>query len=92
MTQSFSVAEARAQFPTLLRAVEDGQTIRITRRGRPIAVLVSEEVLARAGARTPTLAEADARWRAEASPQDRDFGADITVALRDRGPGRLVDL
>ena len=82
MTQSFSVAEARAQFPTLLRAVEDGQTIRITRRGRPIAVLVSEEVLARAGARTPTLAEADARWRAEASPQERDCGAGIAVALR----------
>lgn len=36
--RSVSVAEARNQLTELLRAVEQGETLAVTRRGRPVAV------------------------------------------------------
>ena len=37
--RSVSVAEAKAHLAQLLRAVEEGEVIAITRRGRPVATL-----------------------------------------------------
>jgi len=39
MGRSVSVAEAKAHLSELLKAVEEGETIAITRRGRPVASL-----------------------------------------------------
>ena len=39
--KEFTVAEAKARLDDLLRIVESGETIAISRRGRPIAHLVS---------------------------------------------------
>lgn len=39
MGRSVSVAEAKARLSELLKAVEEGETIAITRRGRPVASL-----------------------------------------------------
>jgi prevent-host-death family protein len=37
----FSIAQAKSQFAHLVQQAEAGQAVRITRRGRPVAVLVS---------------------------------------------------
>ena len=37
----YSVAEARDQFTSLVHAAEEGRPIAVTRRGKPIAVLLS---------------------------------------------------
>lgn len=39
MGRTVSVAEAKSHLSELLKAVEDGETIAITRRGRPVASL-----------------------------------------------------
>lgn len=39
MGRSVSVAEAKSHLSELLKAVEEGETIAITRRGRPVASL-----------------------------------------------------
>jgi prevent-host-death family protein len=36
-----SIADARDQFTSLLREVEEGATVELTRRGKPIAVLLA---------------------------------------------------
>lgn len=41
--RSFSVAEVKSRLSELLRAVEGGEVIAITRRGRRVATLVSIE-------------------------------------------------
>jgi prevent-host-death family protein len=46
---AFSVAEAKAQFAELLYQAEAGQAVRITRRGKPVAVLLSEAEFERLG-------------------------------------------
>jgi prevent-host-death family protein len=38
----FSIAEAKSRFAQLVYKVESGQAVRITRRGRRVAVMLSE--------------------------------------------------
>jgi len=39
---AFSIAQAKARFAELLYQAEAGRTVRITRRGKPVAVVLSE--------------------------------------------------
>ena len=39
--QSFSIADARSQLPTIIHAVETGDVTQLTRRGKPVAILLS---------------------------------------------------
>lgn len=41
--RSVSVAEAKARLSELLEAVENGERVEITRRGKPVADLVAHE-------------------------------------------------
>lgn len=38
-----SIVEAKAQLTNLIRQAEQGETVHITRRGKPVAVLLSED-------------------------------------------------
>ena len=42
-----SIAEAKAQLTRLIHRAERGEAVRITRRGKPVAVLLSEDEYAR---------------------------------------------
>jgi prevent-host-death family protein len=83
MTQSRSVAETRREFSELLHAVESGGAITVTRRGKPIAVLVSYDEHQRAqSTKLSTLLQ---KWRCE-GPGHLD-GTEFEN-LRDRSAGR----
>jgi prevent-host-death family protein len=41
MTKTFSIAEAKNRLSELVRSVEQNETIQLTRRGKPVAVLLS---------------------------------------------------
>lgn len=41
MAKSFSVAEARENFARLIQTAERGRVVEITRRGQPVAVVLS---------------------------------------------------
>ena len=40
--KSVSIADARNRLTELLHGTEDGQSVQVTRRGQPVAVLLSE--------------------------------------------------
>lgn len=86
-----TVAEAKNRLPALLRAVEAGGSVRITRRGRAVGILLSEaeyERLVRAAEQTrPTLGEAIASYRNEAH-LDWDLVPEEVDGWRDRSTGR----
>lgn len=86
---SFSVANARAHFPRLLKAVENGERVTITRRGRTVAVMISAEESARLEPASGFLAAWN-RWHATTTPED--VSEPFFEELRDRSPGRDVDL
>ncbi len=88
MSKSVSVAQARTGLPNLLRDVERGETVEITRRGRPVAILLSVggyELLT-AGRRAFT--DAYRVWRASVADEDLVLPRDYFRQLRDRSPGR----
>jgi prevent-host-death family protein len=43
MSKQYSIAEARRNLPTLVNEVESGTEVELTRRGTPVAVVVSLE-------------------------------------------------
>jgi prevent-host-death family protein len=53
----YSIAEARSSFPTLVREAEAGLEVELTRRGKPVAVLVSRDRWDRARAHRPRFAD-----------------------------------
>ena len=42
MTENYSIADARHNFPTLVREAENGKVVGLTRRGRPVAMLIGQ--------------------------------------------------
>ena len=43
VTKRYSIAEARAILPTLVDEVQAGNEVELTRRGKPVAVVVSPD-------------------------------------------------
>jgi antitoxin Phd len=90
MAKSFSVAEARQQLPRLIRTVERGRAVEITRRGRPVAVLLSaSEYLSLTGER-PSFADAIANVRKRYVVDQLAIGDEEFQDLREESPGRRV--
>lgn len=90
--KSYSVAEARQNFARLIRSAERGKAIEITRRGEPVAVLLSAaEYLALTGER-PSFVEALHHLRERLEVEDLGIGNEEFEGLRDESPGREVTL
>lgn len=91
MPREFSIAEARNQLPALVHQVEKGPPVRLTRRGKPVAVLVSLREYERLGPRRADLWEAIEAFRRETDLGDIDVD-EIFAGVRDPSPGREVEL
>jgi prevent-host-death family protein len=42
MTKTFSISEAKDRLPRLVHQAESGSAVALTRRGKPVAVLISK--------------------------------------------------
>jgi prevent-host-death family protein len=87
-----SIREAKSGLTSLLREVERGRAVRLTRRGKGVAVLLSEREYERLSqAKTPdrNFVRFLAGWRREVIAKGLPFLSDDELAaLRDRSPGR----
>ncbi len=87
--ERYSVAEARDHLPGILHGVERGTAVEITRRGRPVAVVLSIREYERLSGKKPDFWEAYQRWRSTVNWDDWDDSVvDEILASRDRSPGR----
>ena len=92
MRKRFSVAEARQHFARLIRTAERGRAVEITRRGDPVAILLSaSEYLHLTGAR-PSFKEAVAAIRDRLDVDHLEIGDEEFGELRQESPGREVSL
>jgi prevent-host-death family protein len=91
-----SIREAKSSLTRLLRDVEKGRAVRLTRRGKPVAVLLSE----RQYERLTSAQDSDrdflrflSGWRRELIAKGLPFLSDDELtAARDRSPGRNTTL
>ncbi len=89
----FSIAEAKARFAQLVHQAEGGQPVRITRRGRAVAVLVSEAEFARLSAPREGLLAYTLALRDEARQAGiRLFKDEDWAGLRDQSERPVPDL
>lgn len=92
MTRSYTLASARAQLSALVDDVVEGNDVELTRRGKPVAVLVSAAKYARLQKHPPAFATAYARFRERFDIASVGVPGAWADGLRDRRRGRRVAL
>ena len=84
-----SIADAKNTLPKLIHRAESGEVVHITRRGTPVAVLVSESHFERLGAASARDCwQAIEEWRSKAAFDWPDLPDEVVDGWRDRSPGR----
>jgi antitoxin Phd len=92
MSKSYSIASAQSHLPGILHDVERGEPVEITRRGKPIAVVVSIDEYRRMNVPTKGFAEVYGAWRRSVAPEDLGDGVAYFEGLRDPSIGPDVKL
>lgn len=87
-----SIAEAKNHLPRLVQQAEAGDVVRITRRGKQVAVLLSESRYDRLSAPKQDLGDFLKSWRTEMQTRNIPFpSADDFKNLRDNSQRKPVD-
>jgi antitoxin Phd len=84
-----TIAQARDQLPALVHQVERGRAVRLTRRGKAVAVLLSLREYERLLARKPDFVTAMDEFRGAHDLSSLDVEA-VFAGVRDKSPGREV--
>ena len=89
MVKKYSIAEARDNFTSVVHEAERGTQVELTRRGRPVAVLIGAEDFERLSRAAPSFSEAYEKFRREFDLEALDVNPDeIFADVRDPSPGR----
>ncbi|MBP8000973.1 MAG: type II toxin-antitoxin system Phd/YefM family antitoxin [Chloroflexi bacterium] len=89
MTNTYSIAEARDQFTTLVHDLQHQPLIRLTRRGKPVAVLLSIEEYERLSMPKLGFWQAYNKFRHDTDLATLAIDSDLFTE-RDPSPGREV--
>ena len=91
MSESYSVGDARARLPKLLDDVEQGRSVELTRRGKPVAWLIPVREYRRLVGGRKGLWSTILEFREQTDLSDLDVD-EIFRDVRDRSLGRYVNL
>jgi prevent-host-death family protein len=92
MHRKYSIAEARAQLLSLVDAVSGGRPVELTRRGQPVAVLLSIQTFARLREERTDFRHAYEAFTSRYSLAEIGWEPNEIVSPRDREGGRRVAL
>jgi prevent-host-death family protein len=90
MANRYSIAEARDQLARLVHEVEEGIPVELTRRGKPVAVLLSLNEYKKMREGNVGFWEAFERFRKKVDLADVGVEPEIFEDVRDRTRGREV--
>jgi prevent-host-death family protein len=92
MSPKYSIAEARSRLPTIVDQAEAGMEVELTRRGQPVAVLVSRRQFERMRGTRPHFGDAYRHFLDKYSLEEIGLDDDLVAATRDKTAGRKVAL
>jgi prevent-host-death family protein len=92
VSKRYSIAEARSNLPSIVDQAEAGQEIQLTRRGKPVAVVVSLRELERLRGDRSSFGDAYRRFLKKHPLREIGVEEDAFESTRDRGTGRKVSL
>lgn len=91
MHPKYSIAEARDRFAALIHTVEQDGAVQITRRGKVVAVLISQDEYRRLTNEKTAFLQAVSEFRAAYDVSSLGIDPDL-LAVRPPETGRNVDL
>ena len=92
MPQRYSIAEARSHLPTIVDQAESGVEVELTRRGEPVAVVVSTREFERLRGKRLHFGDAYKKFLETHSLREIGVEDDFAASIRDRTTGRKVSL
>jgi prevent-host-death family protein len=92
MSRRYSIARARSQLSAIIDQAESGLEVELTRRGEPVAVVVSIREFERLRGGRQHFSDAYQRFLAMYALKNIGVGARFSKSVRDRTPGRRVPL
>lgn len=92
MLKQYPIAKARDQFTSLVRDVEQDATVELTRRGKPVAIIMSIKEYQRLQASRIGFWDAYTTFRDKVNLQQLDIQPELFKEWRDLSPGREVNL
>jgi prevent-host-death family protein len=92
MSQRYSIAEARSRLPRIVHEAEAGVAVEFTRRGQPVAVLVSHREFERLRGKHSHFGDAYRKFLGKHSLEEVGVEDDFAASTRDRSRGRKVSL
>jgi prevent-host-death family protein len=90
MSKRYSIAEARSSLPSIVDDAEAGIDIELTRRGKPVAAIVSLKELARLHHNRTSFSSAYQTFLKQHSLHELGLTRDFFDSCRDRGDARKV--
>ena len=92
MTRKYSVAEARSSLPAIIDQAESGLGIELTRRGKPVAMVISVREFERLRGDGAGFGAAYRRFLETHSLKEIGLDDDFFASGREKGRGREVSL
>ena len=92
MSKRYFIAEARTNLPTIVDQDESGQEIELTRRGKPVAILISPRQLERLRSERPRFRAAYKAFLAEHSLMEINLENGFFKSARERNSGRKASI
>lgn len=93
MNKKYSIAQARDNLAAIIHDLELTTSVEITRRGQPVAVLLSKQEYERLKSSTVGFFDACTAFRKKADLSDLNIDPEeVFGGLRERDSGREVDL
>jgi prevent-host-death family protein len=92
MPRQYSIADARSSLPDIVDQAEAGAEVEITRRGQPVAVVVSHRTLERLRERRTSFSEAYQRFLGRFSLDEAGLDSSELSPPRGTTSGRRVRL
>ena len=92
MEERYTIADAKNKLPSIVHSVEAGRPVELTRHGRPVAVLLSIRDYQRMSRKRVAYWGAMNSWRKRMQGENVVFTGEEFEGVRDKSPGREVDL
>ena len=92
MQKQFSIAEAKNRLPSIIHYIEKGPYVELTRRGKPVAVLLSIQEYERLKRKYTGFWNALSVFRQSLHDEDIEISDRDFEGLRDLFAGREVEL
>lgn len=92
MERGYSIAQARDKLSEIVHEAETGKPVTLTRRGKPVAVLIAAREYQRLAGQSVSFWDALTKFRETAQVEKLGIGRDVFEGLRSRETGRDVQL